>query len=61
MLKLQLQRLVARLVSPLGRHFPIFQHRVDHEVATLERMIRMIDGRVVARRLRQSRQQRGFF
>ncbi len=44
----------------LRRDVAVFEHRVDHQVAALQSVVRMRDGRIVRRRFGQAGEQRGF-
>ncbi len=44
-----------------GGDLAVLQHGIEHEVAPLDRAFRMVDRRVILRRLGKSREQRGLF
>src|SRR5438309_10434685 len=60
MCQIQIQRCVAGRICLRNRDLAILEHRVNHESAPAQRMVGMVDGRIVKRRFRQSGDQRGF-
>src|SRR5579872_3782300 len=56
-LQLQLDRLIPSVVRLGCRDLPILEHRIDHEVPSLKRPVRMVNGRVLPWRFGKSRQQ----
>ncbi len=54
-------RLPLCLVGLRGCNLAVLEHGIEHEVATLEGSVRVIDRRIILRRFRQAREQRSFF
>ena len=60
MRKIQPQRLIARFRGLRCSNLSVFKHGIDDQIAPVQRPVGMIDGRIINRRLGESRNQRGF-
>ena len=57
---IQIEWRIAGRVCLCDRDLPIFEHGIDHQIAPAQRVVSMVDGRIIKRRLRQSCNQGSF-